>query len=48
MDSLGETGRIQVEEKTAQLLMECLCTESKSFTLNPEGTSHDFLWILRC
>ena len=29
MESLGEIGRIQVEERTARLLMECLCTESK-------------------
>lgn len=29
MESLGEVGRIQVEERTARLLMECLCTESK-------------------
>lgn len=29
MESLGEVGRIQVEERTAKLLMECLCNESE-------------------
>lgn len=29
MESLGEVGRIQVEERTAELLMDCLCLESK-------------------
>lgn len=30
MESLGEVGRIQVEEKTAKLLMESLCVECES------------------
>lgn len=29
MESLGEVGRIQVEERTAMLLMESLCADSK-------------------
>lgn len=29
MESLGEIGRIQVEEKTAKLLQESSCSESK-------------------
>jgi len=37
MESLGEVGRIQVEEKTAKLLMECLCTESKFSSSQPEA-----------
>lgn len=29
MESLGEVGRIQVEERTAKLLLECLCNDSE-------------------
>lgn len=40
MESLGDVGRIQVEEKTAKLLMESLCTESTFVYIPPLKFSH--------
>lgn len=39
MESLGEVGRIQVEESTAKLLQESLCPDSKYLADNSSDLS---------